>query len=338
MLLDMDSNELRSELALLGEPAFRAAQVQQWLSEGISFHEMTNLPLALRKKLQTRLSEGYAHIQKILQSSDGTKKYLLSMEDGHAVESVFMPNNYGNSVCLSTQVGCRMGCLFCASCKNGFIRNLTAGEILSEYIAMNKDAGEGRNISNIVLMGMGEPLDNYDNTIKFLKMVHNPKTYGVSYRNISLSTCGLVPQILTLANEGLPITLSISLHSPFNDKREQLMPVTKKWSVEQVIGAAKTYFEKTRRRFIIEYTLIDGFNNTKEDAEELKNLLKGVSCHINLIPLNEIDNCGLKAPSKKQVYAFLALLEKMGMSATVRRSLGGEILGACGQLKNSVIG
>ena len=338
ILLGMELSEIKNELIKLGEPSFRAVQLKKWLSQGVSFEDMNNLSLSLRKKLKESYSEGYASVQKVLSAADGTKKYLLSMDDGNTVESVFMPNKYGNTVCLSTQVGCKMGCVFCASCKNGFIRNLTAGEILSQYIAMNSAEGAGRNISNIVLMGMGEPLDNYDNVIKFLTLIHEKETYDVSYRNISVSTCGLVPQIYMLADTGLPVTLSISLHSPFDEKRVLLLPVTKTWGVDEVIGAAKTYFEKTKRRFIIEYALIDGFNNTKEDAEKLKSLLRGTSCHINLIPLNKIDGCDLKAPSKKQIYTFLALLENMGMSATVRRSLGDEILGACGQLKNSVIG
>jgi 23S rRNA (adenine2503-C2)-methyltransferase len=337
-LLDMDTNEMKEFLAGLGEPSFRAAQLCKWLSQGVGLGDMTNLPSSLRDKLKAGYSEGYVKTEKILRAPDGTKKYLFSLPDGNTVESVFMVNNYGNSVCLSTQVGCKMGCTFCASCKNGFIRNLSAGEIIAQYIAMNADAGQGRNISNIVLMGMGEPLDNYGNVIRFLKRVHEKETYGMSYRNISLSTCGLVPEILRLADSGLPVTLSISLHAPFDEKRAQILPIARKWSVDEVIAAAKTYFEKTKRRVIIEYILIDGFNDTKEDAEKLKELLRGMSSHINLIPLNAIDGCDLKSPSKKDVYSFLALLEKSGLSATVRRSLGAEILGACGQLKNSAIG
>jgi len=338
MLLDLDLNELQDELKKMGEPPFRAAQIRKWLSAGAYFGQMTNLPVTLREKLQASFFEGYATEKKVLRASDGTKKYLFSLADENTVESVFMANNYGNSVCLSTQVGCRMGCVFCASCKNGLVRNLSAGEILSQYIAMNQNEGQGRNIANIVLMGMGEPLDNYDNVIKFLKMVHDADTFGVSYRNISISTCGLVPEILRLSDSGIPVTLSISLHAPFDDKRRQILPVANKWGVKEVIAAAKTYFEKTKRRFIIEYALIEGFNDTKEDAEELKNLLRGTSCHINLIPLNDIEDCNLHAPSKKQIYTFLALLEKLGLSATVRRSLGAEILGACGQLRSAEIG
>lgn len=337
-LLDFDKNEIKELLTGLGEPAFRGAQIRKWLSQGASFDEMTNLPVSLREKLRAGHIEGYAKTEKVLSAPDGTKKYLFSLADGNTVESVFMVNNYGNSVCLSTQVGCKMGCTFCASCKNGFIRNLSSGEILAQYVAMNKDAGQGRNISNIVLMGMGEPLDNYDNVVKFLRLIHEKEIYGVSYRNISLSTCGLVPEIIRLADSGFPVTLSISLHAPFDEKRTQILPIARKWSVQEVIDAAKTYFEKTKRRVIIEYILIDGFNNTKEDAEKLKELLRGMSSHINLIPLNAIDGCNLKAPSKKNVYAFLALLTKTGLGATVRRSLGAEILGACGQLKNSSIG
>ncbi len=338
ILLDMDIDELKKEMQNLSEPLFRASQLRKWLAEGATFDEMSNLPVSLREKLKVSYSEGYAKTEKILSAPDGTKKYLLSFADGNTVESVFMANNYGNSVCLSTQVGCKMGCVFCESCKNGFVRNLSSGEILSQYIAMNRNEGDGRNVSNIVLMGMGEPLDNYENVVRFLLAVHEKATFGVSYRNISVSTCGLVPEILRLSETGLPVTLCISLHAPFDEKRSRILPVANKWSVEQVVGAAKTYFEKTKRRFIIEYALIDGFNDTREDAEKLKELLLGTSCHINLIPLNPTSTCDLKAPSKRNIYAFCALLEKMGLSATVRRSLGSEILGACGQLKNSAIG
>jgi 23S rRNA (adenine2503-C2)-methyltransferase len=338
ILLDMDVDELKKEMGNLNEPPFRAVQLRKWLAEGAVFDEMSNLPASLRDKLKASFSEGYAKKEKMLTAPDGTKKYLLSLSDGNTVESVFMVNNYGNSVCLSTQVGCKMGCSFCESCKNGFVRNLSSGEILSQYIAMNRSEGEGRNVSNIVLMGMGEPLDNYDNVIRFLKAVHDKDTFGISYRNISVSTCGLVPEMLRLSEAGLPVTLCVSLHAPFDEKRMQILPIANKWSVEQVIGAAKTYFEKTKRRFIIEYALIDGFNDTKEDAERLRELLLGTACHVNLIPLNPTSDCDMKAPSKRQIYAFCALLEKMGLSATVRRSLGSEILGACGQLKNSAIG
>lgn len=338
MLLDMDLLELQNELKQMGESAFRAKQIRKWLSEGASFDQMTNLSAALRKKLKEKYTEGYAEIEKVLISKDGTRKYLLSMQDKNTVESVFMVNNYGNSVCLSTQVGCRMGCVFCQSCKNGLVRNLSAGEILSQYIAMNRDAGPGRSIANIVLMGMGEPLDNFENVIKFLELVHEKDTWGVSYRNISVSTCGMVPGIYRLTETGIPVTLCISLHSPFDDKREIILPAAKKWSIGEIMDAAKTYFEKTGRRVIIEYALMDGFNNGREDAAKLKELTFGLSCHINLIPLNEGSGCAYKAPVKKDVYAFCALLQKEGLSATVRRSLGADISGACGQLKNSTIG
>lgn len=338
MLLDMDLTELQNELKEMGESAFRAKQISKWLSEGAVFENMTNLSASLREKLKEKYTEGYARTVKVLTSSDGTKKYLLSMQDNNTVESVFMVNNYGNSVCLSTQVGCRMGCVFCQSCKNGLVRNLSAGEMLSEYIAMNRDVGPGRNIANIVLMGMGEPLDNLPNVMKFLKLVHEKDTWGVSYRNISVSTCGVVPGIYQLSDSGMPVTLCISLHSPFDDKRKEILPAAKTWSVREIMDAAKTYFEKTGRRVIIEYALMDGFNNGREDAAELKTLTLGISCHINLIPLNEGSGCEYRAPIKKDVYAFCALLEKEGLSATVRRSLGADISGACGQLKNSTIG
>ncbi|MEI6102059.1 MAG: 23S rRNA (adenine(2503)-C(2))-methyltransferase RlmN, partial [Eubacteriales bacterium] len=335
MLLDLSLEELQSELKSMGEPAFRAKQIRSWLSKGMGPEEMANLPSALREKLKEHFTEGFAKTEKKLTSADGTKKYLFSMQDGNTVEAVYMLNNYGNSVCLSTQVGCRMGCVFCESCKNGFVRNLSAGEMLGQYIAMNTDAGQGRNIANIVLMGMGEPMDNYDNVIRFLKLVHEKETYDVSYRNISVSTCGIVPGILALAEENLPVTLCVSLHSPFDEKRMEILPAAKMWSVAEIIAAAKTFFEKTGRRFIIEYALMDGFNNRREDVQELKNLLRGMACHINLIPLNATTGCAYNAPSKKDVFTFCGMLEREGLSATVRRSLGSDILGACGQLKNS---
>lgn len=338
MLLDLTLEELQNELKSMGEPAFRAKQIRQWLAKGVPFAGMANLPEALRNKLKEKFSEGFAKTERVLTSADGTKKYLLSMPDGNTVESVFMPNNYGNSVCLSTQVGCRMGCVFCESCKNGFVRNLTPGELLSQYIAMNTDAGQGRNVANIVLMGMGEPLDNYENVVRFLHLVHEADTYNVSYRNISVSTCGIAPKIIQLSEENLPVTLCISLHSPFDERRREILPAANAWSIAEIIGAAKTYFEKTGRRVIIEYALMDDFNNRREDVQELKNLLGGMSCHVNLIPLNTTTGCAYKAPSKKDVYAFLGLLEREGISATVRRSLGADILGACGQLKNSTTG
>lgn len=333
-LLDYTPEQFKEEMLTLGEPAFRANQIRIWLSKGVPFAEMANLPASLREKLREKFSEGFACVKRVQTSADGTKKYLLSMQDDNTVESVFMRNNYGNTVCLSTQVGCRMGCVFCASCKNGLVRNLTAGEMLAQYIAMNAHAGEGRSISNIVLMGMGEPLDNYTNTVGFLRTVHEPDTFNVSFRNISVSTCGIVPGMLLLADEGLPVTLCLSLHSPFDDKRREIIPAAAAWSVDEIIRAAKTYFEKTGRRIIIEYTLMDGFNNTEKDASELKKLLFGINCHVNLIPLNTTVGCKYSAPSKRKIYSFLDRLKNEGFSATLRRSLGADISGACGQLKN----
>ena len=337
-LLDLDINSLKEEIKNMGEKPFRAAQLYGWLMQGAAFDEMTNLSKNFREKLKENYTEGYANPIKILESSDGTKKFLFELEDKNTVESVFMKNNYGNTVCLSTQVGCRMGCAFCASCKNGLTRNLSAGEILSQFIGINKTMGSGRNISNIVLMGMGEPMDNYESVVSFIKLINQKEGMNVSCRNISLSTCGLVPKIKEFCDENLPVTLCISLHAPNDEKRKQILPVANKYKISEIVKAAKSYFEKTGRRIIIEYAVIKNFNDTKEDAKQLKELFFGFNCHINLIPLNNTEGCGLAAPTKKEVYAFANLLEKEGLSATVRRSLGSDISGACGQLKNRYTG
>ncbi len=332
-LLDYSLDELKTLLEDTGEKPFRAKQVMQWLVQGKRFDEMTNLSLSLRRKLKERYTEGYAEIVRVLASKDGTKKYLFAFEDGCMVESVFMQKDYGNTICVSTQVGCRMGCVFCASGANGFVRNLTAGEILAQVIAVNADNGEGRAITNIVLMGMGEPLDNYDNVVKFLRLVNAKDGLNIGMRNISLSTCGLAGKIDRFAQEGLPVTLSISLHAASDGKRAQVMPVANRYSLREIISSANNYFLKSGRRIIIEYAVIDGFNDGTEDVELLRELLLGLNCHVNLIPLNDNSGVALKAPAKRRVYAFCDMLSKAGLSATVRKSMGSDIAGACGQLK-----
>lgn len=336
ILLDLDLSGLKAELEKIGEKGFRAKQVLKWLCEGVPFDEMTDLSKDLRQKLKDNYIEGYAKPIRIQESSDGTKKFLFEMHDKNTVESVFMKNNYGNTVCLSTQVGCAMGCVFCASCKQGLERDLSAGEIVSQFIAINSHIGKGRNISNIVLMGMGEPLHNYDNVISFLRLINSKDGLNIGLRNISLSTCGLVQKIYDLAQEDLAVNLCISLHSPFDDRRKQILPIANKYKIEEIIAAAKAYFEKTGRRIIIEYAVIKDFNDRQEDIDMLKQLLFGMNCHINLIPLNEIKNCDLKPPTKKEVYSFCGKIERAGLSVSVRRSLGADISGACGQLKQSV--
>lgn len=337
-LIDCSLGELREEFIRMGEKPFHAKQVMKWIAQQKPIEEMTDISKELRGRLRMDYTEGYAEICRVLTAADGTKKYLFRYADGSTVESVFMHKDYGNTVCVSTQVGCRMGCAFCASCRDGLKRNLTAGEILAQVVAVNADQGEGRNLGNIVLMGMGEPFDNYENVVKFIRMVNDPAGLGIGLRGISLSSCGMVEEIKRFAEEGLGITLSISLHAASDEKRARIMPTAKKYTVQQILEAAKTYFLKTGRRIIIEYAVIDGFNDIQEDVFLLKDALRGINCHVNLIPLNGNDGIALKAPDKRKVYAFCERLEREGISATVRKSMGGDIAGACGQLRQQYIG
>lgn len=332
-LLGQTTEQLAGLLAELGEKPFRARQVCEWLNRGVPFEQMSNLPAALRETLRTRFDEGYAHTVERLISQDGTRKYLFALADGNCVESVLMRYEYGNTVCISTQAGCAMGCAFCASCKGGLIRNLTAGEILAQVVAVNADLGAGRNITNVVLMGTGEPLANYDNTVAFLRRVNSEDCLHISCRNISLSTCGLAPQMHRFAKEGLPVTLCLSLHAAFEQKRAQIMPVAQRYSIQAALDALAAYAEKTGRRVVIEYIVIDGFNCAEEDARQLQKLLGGMLCHINLIALNAIPGSTFLSPPRERVYAFCERLNQLGLSATVRRSLGADIFGACGQLR-----
>jgi len=340
-LLSLDISQLESILVELGEKKFAAKQLRSWLCKGVPFEEMTNLSKTLRAKLRENYNEGYARISQKHTSQDGTVKYLLELTDGSLIECVVMQYHHGHTLCVSTQVGCRMGCLFCASGIEGLIRQLTAGEMLSELIAA-RDSGE---VSNVVLMGSGEPLDNYDNVTAFIRALQSE--FGIGMRHISLSTCGLVPGILKLAQEQLSITLCLSLHSAIDGKRKKLMPVAKAYTINEIIEAAKVYFKNTGRRIIIEYTLIRGFNDGQDDIEALKRVLRGLACHINVIPLNYTPKSSafreshdaadhFNPPSKKESYAFAAALERNGLSATVRRALGSDIEGACGQLKRRV--
>lgn len=332
-LLDYSPAELTALLKEMGQPAFRAKQIYGWLIKNVPFEDMSNLAKPLRESLREAYDEGFAKISEVQISSDGTRKYLLEMGDGSLIESVLMKYEYGNTVCISTQAGCAMDCAFCASCRGGLVRNLSAGEILSEVLAINADLGEGRNITNIVLMGTGEPLANYDSVMKFLRLINSPDSLGISYRNISLSTCGIVPAIDRFTAEGIPVTLCLSLHAAFDDKREQLMPIAKKYDLKQTIAAMRRYEQKSGRRVIFEYLLIGGLNDTHEDAKQLKRLLSGMNCHINLIPYNEVEEAPFSAPAKGRVYSFMNELGELGLSATVRRSLGRDIDGACGQLR-----
>ena len=298
---------------------------------------MTDLSKAFREKLSDGFDAQPVKIIKHLQSVDGTMKFLFALRDGNVIEGVLMKYNHGYSLCISTQVGCRMRCAFCASGLHGLVRNLEAGEILGEVIAVNKflggALGENRKIINIVLMGSGEPLDNYDNTIKFLRLVSEKNGINISQRNISLSTSGIVPKMYDLANENVSVNLTVSLHSPFDEERQKIMPVAKTYKINQILDACANYFEKTGRRYIFEYVLIKGENDTSAHAEALISLLKGRPCHINLIRLNEVKENDLKCGTDKEAYRFMGVLEKAGLSATVRRKMGEDIDGACGQLR-----
>lgn len=340
VLLDCSEEELKGIFAQLGQPAYRASQVFSALHNNLSFEEMSNLPKALRAELSERYFAPPAKIIETLESADGTKKYLFALQDGNVVEGVLMRYKYGNTQCVSTQVGCRMNCAFCASGLHGLVRNLTAGEILGQITAVNAAEGgniQTRKVTNVVLMGSGEPLDNYDNVIRFLNNLSAKGGLNVSLRNVSLSTCGLVDKMERFAEEKLPVNLTISLHSPFDEERKKIMPVAKKYGIKEILKACERYFSLTGRRFIFEYVLIAGENDTKRHADALVALLKGKPCHVNLIRLNEVKERDLRAATDKSAYSFLGLLEKGGLSATLRRRMGSDIDGACGQLRQKYI-
>lgn len=340
ILQDYNGEQLKNLIVSLGEKPFRALQITRALAQGRAISEMTDLSKAFREKLLEKFVDNPAKIVKKLVSVDGTEKYLFALCDGNVVEGVFMKNNYGNTECLSTQVGCRMGCKFCASGIGGLVRNLSSGEMLACVATVNRINGgtlDKRAVTNVVLMGSGEPLDNYDNVIAFLRALSSKDGLNVSPRNVSLSTCGLVPQMYKLAKEGLPVNLTVSLHNPFDEERKQLMPIAKAYSVGEIIKACDNYFEETGRRYIFEYSLVKGVNDTEACANELARLLSHKPCHINVIRLNEVKENGLKATDDKGAYRFQANLVKLGLSATVRRLNGADIEGACGQLRRSYL-
>ena len=335
-LKSMTPEQIKQLLTQWGQPAFRAEQVFTWLHRGVtSFDEMTNLPQALRAKLaeQCLLTVPVVERRQV-SAQDGTMKYLWKLGDGNCIETVLMGYQHGNSVCISSQVGCAMGCAFCASTIGGKVRDLTAGELLAQVIFTQKDAG--RPISNIVLMGIGEPLDNYDNVRRFLTLVNHPAGLNIGMRHISLSTCGLIRGIDRLAEEGLQLTLSVSLHAPDDETRSALMPVNRGKGVAALFAACRRYFEKTGRRISYEYAMIDGVNDTPRHAEALARQLEGTVAHVNLIPLNHVAESPLK-PST-HVAAFQRQLEKRGITATVRRRLGSDIDASCGQLRRKAMG
>ncbi len=339
-LLDLQKEDFDKLVEKLGQPKYRAGQIYSAVFSGLQIDEITNISKQLREKLKEDYVANPVSIYKKFESKDGTVKYALKLQDDEIIECVVLSYKYGRTICLSTQVGCRMGCAFCASGLNGLIRNLSSGEILGEILAVNRDISGGateRVITNIVLMGSGEPLDNYENVTDFLKKVTSPDTLGISQRNISLSTCGLVPKIKQLADDGFAITLTISLHAPNDETRKQIMKIANAYDLKSLIDATKYYFKKTGRRVVFEYAMICGVNDSFEHAKQLAKLVSGYPTHINLIPLNSVKEKNLIATNKKQIYAFKDKLEEYGASASIRRSLGADIEGACGQLRNKLL-
>ena len=332
-LRSMTLEELSSVLKELNQPAFRAKQVFTWLHKGVtSCGEMTNLPQSLRDALDEKYPLLPPKVVRKQESQkDGTIKYLWMLSDGNCVETVLMRYHYGNTVCISTEVGCAMGCAFCASTLGGLVRRLEPREMLEQVMFTQIDSGLP--ISHIVLMGIGEPLDNYDNVLRFLHLVNSEQGMNISMRHISLSTCGLVPKIDKLAEEKLQLTLSVSLHAPNDTIRNTIMPVNKAYPVDALLDACRRYYQKTGRRISFEYAMIDGVNDTVEAAKELIQKLKGMGAHMNLIPLNHVEESPLKPSSKQAISRFQKLLEDAGIPATVRRSLGGDIDASCGQLR-----
>ncbi len=339
MILDLSLSEMEKYVEYLGEKKFRAKQIFDACTQLKSLEEITNLPQNLKGKIKKDWF--FYEISADLQSKDGTRKIAIKFADGSIVESVLLKYKYGNTVCVSTQVGCRMGCTFCASTLGGLKRNLSAGEILLQVLLFNRLLGgthKERKVTNVVLMGCGEPLDNYDNVTKFLRLVSSPEGLNISQRNISLSTCGLVPNIYRLADDGFSVTLTISLHAPNDELRKQIMPIANAYKISEILQACDHYFDKTGRRICFEYSLIDGVNDGDKEVEELARLLHGRSCHVNLIPLNSVKEKKLVGVSRAKAYKIAEKLEKLGISATVRRTMGEDIEGACGQLRNRIGG
>jgi len=332
-LKDLTFEELKTLLSDLGEKPFRAGQIFSWLHKGVtSFDEMTDISIGLRQKLAGVSYISKLKIEKKLESKiDKTKKYLFELEDGNMVESVVMYYKHGITICISCQVGCKMGCKFCASTIGGLVRSLTPGEILDQVIFAQKDIGE--RISNIVMMGIGEPLDNFDNVIKFLKNVNDERGINIGYRHISLSTCGIVPKIEELMKLKLPITLSISLHAPTDSVRDKIMPVNKAYNTDMLIDMCRRYAKETKRRISFEYAIINNVNDSTECARTMAEKLKHMLCHVNLIPVNNVEENDFKKPSKEKIQKFMAVLEKYNIPVTVRRELGSDISASCGQLR-----
>ncbi|MBR5766147.1 MAG: 23S rRNA (adenine(2503)-C(2))-methyltransferase RlmN [Lachnospiraceae bacterium] len=334
----MEYDELTALVTGLNEKKFRASQIFDWLhkKQVDSFDDMTNVPKSLREALAGECCISTAGIERVQESAlDGTRKYLFKLRDGNLIESVFMRYEHGNSVCVSTQVGCRMGCRFCASTIDGLVRDLTAGEILAQVYGIIRDTGE--RVSNVVMMGSGEPLENYDSSVRFIKLISDERGLNLSARNITLSTCGIVPGMRRLADEGLPVTLALSLHAYNDDKRKEIMPVANKYPLNEIMDACRYYFDKTGRRVTFEYSLIGGVNDTDADAAGLSALIGGLNCHVNLIPVNPVKERNYVGSAKSAVLAFKNKLEKNHINVTIRREMGRDIDGACGQLRRRVL-
>ena len=330
--------ELKQEIEGFGEKAFRAKQIYEWLHVKLvdRFDEMTNLSKALREQLETHfVIPQIKMVERQISKIDGTNKFLFELDDGNVIESVLMRYKHGNSVCISSQVGCRMGCKFCASTIGGLVRNLRPSEMLGEIYQIQKITGE--RVSNIVVMGAGEPLDNYENFVKFVRLLSNENGLNISQRNITISTCGIVPNMKRLAEEGLQVTLALSLHGSTQEKRKVLMPIANKYELDDVLEACDYYFEKTGRRITFEYSLVQGINDRDEDATELIQILRPRNCHLNLIPVNPIKERSFQKPSRQSAENFKNKLEKSGINVTIRREMGSDIDGACGQLRRSYI-
>ena len=342
MTMDIASlylNELQELLRELGEPAFRAKQLFSWLhaKQVTSYDAMTDLPASLREKLTEcypipQIREAAVQISRI----DGTRKYLFALEDGNCIESVWMRYHHGNSVCVSSQVGCRMGCRFCASALHGLVRNLSAGEMLGQVYGIRRSTGES--VDSVVIMGSGEPLENYAQTVRFIRLLTDPAGAGLRRRGITLSTCGLVPEIRQLAEEDLAITLAVSLHAATDEKRRALMPIARRYPLRELLDACRVYFERTGRRITFEYALIAGENDGEEDAMQLARLLADLNCHVNLIPVNPVRERHFQQAGATTAESFHKKLEKYGINGTIRRELGRDIDAACGQLRNRYLG
>ena len=330
---DYNLEELKKEFTEMNEKPFRAEQVFKWIYEAkvISFDEMTNLSLELREKLKQNYTICNFKILRKQESSDGTKKYLFDILDGNAIETVLMSYHHGYTICVSSQVGCKMGCKFCASTGIKFVRSLTSGEIVEQILAVERD--NQIRISNVVFMGIGEPLDNYDNVVNAIKIINNQKGINIGARHISISTSGLVPKIYKLAEENIQCTLSISLHATTNEKRSSMMPVNNSYPIEELLQACRDYIDKTNRRISFEYALAKDNNDNLEDAKKLVKLLKGMICHVNLIPINKIENGAYSKSSNENIMKFRDYLNDHGIVATIRRELGSDIDAACGQLR-----